>query len=139
MIIIITGVFPIGVGDMKVLVVDDEAPFLDLLKRYLALPEHDCATADSGQKALELLQSETFDLILMDIFLPDIKGYDLIPIIRKQRPDIDVITMTGYNSRELESTVRQQDILFYMIKPFEAGQLKEILEHLSKKKVVAAM
>ena len=48
----------------------------------------------------------------MDIFLPDVKGYDLIPIIRRHLPNIDVITMTGYNTRELESIVRQQDILF---------------------------
>ncbi len=124
---------------MKILIVDDEVPFLNLLKRYLELWGHDCATAVSGQNALELLRDAVYDLVLMDIFLPDVKGYDLIPIIRRHLPNIDVITMTGYNTRELESIVRQQDILFYMIKPFEASQLKEILEHLSKKKVAAAI
>jgi DNA-binding NtrC family response regulator len=124
---------------MKILIVDDEVPFLNLLKRYLELWGHECATAVSGQTAMESLRDGTFDLVLLDIFLPDVKGYDLIPIIRRHLPNIDVITMTGYNTRELESIVRQQDILFYMIKPFEASQLKEILEHLSKKKITAAV
>jgi DNA-binding NtrC family response regulator len=124
---------------MKILIVDDEVPFLNLLKRYLELWGHECATAVSGQTAMESLRDGTFDLVLLDIFLPDVKGYDLIPIIRRHLPNIDVITMTGYNTRELESIVRQQDILFYMIKPFEASQMKEILEHLSKKKIAAAV
>jgi DNA-binding NtrC family response regulator len=124
---------------MKILIVDDEVPFLNLLKRYLELWGHECASAVSGQTAMEALRDGTYDLVLLDIFLPDVKGYDLIPIIRRHLPNIDVITMTGYNTRELESIVRQQDILFYMIKPFEASQLKEILEHLSKKKIAAAM
>ena len=124
---------------MKILIVDDEVPFLNLLKRYLELWGHECQTAVSGKTAMEVLRDKAFDLVLLDIFLPDVKGYDLISPIRKHLPNIDVITMTGYNTRELESIVRQQDILFYMIKPFEASQLKEILEHLSKKKMAAAV
>ena len=124
---------------MKILIVDDEVPFLNLLKRYLELWGYECATAVSGQTAMESLRDGTFDLVLLDIFLPDVKGYDLIPIIRRHLSNIDVITMTGYNTRELESIVRQQDILFYMIKPFEASQLKEILEHLSKRNITAAV
>lgn len=123
---------------MRILIVDDEVPFLNLLKRYLELWGYECTTATSGKAAMEALHDGAFDLVLLDIFLPDIKGYDLITPIRKHLPKVDVITMTGYNTRELESIVRQQDILFYMIKPFEASHLKEILEHLSKKRVTAA-
>ncbi len=124
---------------MKILIVDDELPFICLLRRYLELWGHDCVTADSGSTAMEILRGGVFDLVLLDIFLPDVKGYDLIPSIRKHLPNIHIITMTGYNTRELESIVRKQDVLFYMTKPFEAGQLKEILEHLSKKKMAAAV
>jgi len=123
---------------MKILIVDDEVPFLNLLKRYLELWGHECVTAMTGQAAMELLREGGYDLVLLDIFLPDVKGYDLIPSFRRHLPDIDVIAMTGYNTRALESAVRQQDVLFYMIKPFEASQLKEILEHLVKKKAIAA-
>jgi len=123
---------------MKILIVDDEIPFLNLLKRYLELWGHECLEAMSGQAAMELLREGGYDLVILDIFLPDGKGYDLIPSIRRCIPAIDVIAMTGYNTRALESAVRQQDVLFYMIKPFEASQLKEILEHLVKKKAMAA-
>ncbi len=72
--------------------------------------------------------------MLLDIQLPDCKGDELIPQFKEIWPDIGVVTMTDYNSRELELEVRQKGILFYMIKPFSKKVLKEILDHISKKK-----
>ncbi len=48
-------------------------------------------------------------------------------------PEIGIVTMTGYNSRELELEIRQQRIAFYMIKPFSMKELQEVLDHISKK------
>jgi len=56
--------------------------------------------------------------MLLDIYLPDCKGHELIPKFKEARPDMGIVTITGYNTRELELEVRQQGILYYMVKPY---------------------
>jgi len=65
--------------------------------------------------------------------LPDCKGYDLIPKFKSINPDVKVITMTGHNSRKLEQKVRNQGILYYMVKPIETKNLKLLLDHMKIK------
>ena len=74
-----------------------------------------------------------FDLVLRDIFLPDINGVELIQKLKEVWPKIRIITMTGHNSRELEMEVRKQGIIYYMIKPVNIQNLKEIVDHIHKK------
>ncbi|MCP3891365.1 MAG: response regulator, partial [Desulfobulbaceae bacterium] len=83
--------------------------------------------------ALHALKNNSFDMILLDIMLPDYKGYDLIPKFKNIHPEIHIITMTGHNSRELELKVRSQGILYYMVKPIETKNFKLILDHIKSK------
>ncbi len=95
---------------------------------------HNVETASTGKDALKKLKQKEFHLMLLDIFLPDCMGYEFIPKFKKKRPDIGIVTMTGYNSRELERRVRQQGLIYYMLKPINTKELKEVINHLSKKK-----
>ena len=61
-------------------------------------------------------------------------GYELIPQCKELCPDIGIVTMTNHKSRELEWKTRQQGIVYYMIKPFSIKAMKEILDHISKKR-----
>ncbi len=79
-------------------------------------------------------RSKEFDLAVLDIFLPDTKGYDLIPRLKEVRPDMWFVTITGYNTRELELTVRQHRVAYFMTKPFEPFALKAVLDHMEKKR-----
>jgi two-component system NtrC family response regulator/two-component system response regulator HydG len=72
--------------------------------------------------------------MLLDVFLPDYKRYEIISQFKGKQPGIGFITMTGYNSRDLEKEIRKKGNLFYMIKPFSDNQLKNILDHVNKKK-----
>lgn len=85
----------------------------------------------SGKKALVRVKEKYFDLVLMEIFLPDVQSEDLISQMKKIRPNIEIITMTGANSRELELNIRKLGIIYYMIKPFEAKHLKPLIDHIS--------
>jgi DNA-binding response OmpR family regulator len=95
--------------------------------------DHKSEWSVTGTDALERVRQRTFDLILMDISLPDIHAYELIPQIKEFQPQAGVVTMTDNNSRELELQVRKQGIIFYMVKPFSIPILKNILDHISKK------
>jgi len=95
---------------------------------------HRVETAGTGEDALERVRQKRFDLVLLDIFLPDCKGHELIPQFKETWPETGVVTMTGYNTRDLEWEVRQHGIIYYMTKPFRMEELKEIFDHISKKK-----
>lgn len=119
---------------MKILVVENDqrvaAPVTEAVERW----GHQVETAGTGHDALKRVSQKRFDLVLLDLHLPDCRGRQLIPKFKELWPDTGVVTMTGHNTRELEREVRQQGILYYMIKPFGMEELKEILDHNSKKK-----
>lgn len=92
------------------------------------------AFAASGREAVKMAGYHPFDLLLIDILLPDGFGYDFIPEIRFRRQDIHIITMASYNTREIERKTRKQGVDFYMAKPVDLNELKELIGHLSKRK-----
>ena len=84
----------------------------------------------TGQEALDLLNQQEFDLVLVNLFLPDARGQDLIPEIKKRMLAPNIITVTEKNTRELESSVREQGVSYYLIKPVETKHLGDIINHL---------
>jgi len=120
---------------MDVLIVEDNIAFSAAIADAVKSWGHTAEGADRGKDALEKMDHRCFDLILLDIFLPDIKGYLLIPEIKKRCPHSNIIGMTGYNSRDLEKEVRKRGVIYYMIKPFDIGQIRCILDHMNTKVV----
>ncbi len=94
---------------------------------------HRVERAGTGKDALKIAGSSNFDLVLLDIFLPDIKGYELIPELKKIWLEPKIIAVTGSNSRELELKVRNQGVIYYMIKPVDIKYLETIINYISDK------
>lgn len=83
---------------------------------------------------LDKFGNACFDLLLVDVFPPDVKCGEVIPKCRERWPDIGIIAMTDNPSRDQELEVRKHNVLHYMIKPFSMEILKQILDHISKKR-----
>lgn len=118
---------------MKILIVDDDPQVVTYIMERLERWGYDFQSAGTGSDALKLFSKHTFDLILLDIMLPDYLGYNLIPEFKQIDPGIEIITMTGESSRELEQRVRKEGILYYMVKPIETDNLKLLLDHRRQK------
>lgn len=118
---------------MDILIVEDNFVFNHILADSIHAWGYCNEGVESGEEALRKLQQKHFDLLLLDVFLPDCKGYELIPKRRELCPRSGIIAMTGFNTRELELKIRMQGVLFYLIKPFKQSVLKEILDHISIK------
>lgn len=118
---------------MDVLVVEDDVAVTKMIAKSIEGHEHRVETVCTGKEALAKVMQKKFDLVLLDIMLPDCMGYELIPQFKARWHDIGIVTMTGYNSQELELKVRQQGITYYMLKPFNMKDIKDILDHISKK------
>ncbi len=117
---------------MNILVVEDDHSTSKVILRTVEECGHEVEVSATGKDALAKLGQKEFHLVLLDIFLPDVLGYELIPRLKELAPQAGIIAMTGHNSRELELQVRKQSILYYMIKPFETKYLKSLLDHISK-------
>ncbi len=118
---------------MHILMVEDSESMGWILSEVMGKWGYHVQWVLTGREALKEVRRVPFDLILMDISLPDIRGQDLIPSLKAAQPETGIVTMTGDNCRELEATIRREGIVCYMIKPFKLNVLKEVLDHISKK------
>jgi len=120
----------------NILVVDDDELFRNVLVRSLRLSGYASSQADSGRAALEMLQSGNYWAVIADINMPDIDGVSLMKTIKRDRPDIPVILITGYYSSDEWSDRSDVSPDGFLMKPFKAQQITRILESISRKRSV---
>lgn len=120
---------------MKVLVVEKDESLAGLLRALLENWGYDTQICTKGKEAVLLFRTEDYDVVLMEGMLPDMNAVELISTLKGFSPDIRIVVMTGKNSKEIEARIREQGILYYMIKPLEMENLRALLEHVSKKAI----
>ncbi len=87
----------------RILVVDDEFDDLKIMKDLLEMQGHKVVTATSGQKAIDILKGDKFSLVLIDILMPTLSGYELLKIIRaKYNHKIKLIYVSIVPKKEVE-------------------------------------
>lgn len=118
---------------MRILVVENDSSLAGHMKALLEGWGHVAQHCTRGKDAERMFRANPYDLVLMEVLLPDIKGEDLISRLKGVSPDARIVTMTGSNSRDMEIRIRDRGILYYMVKPLETENLRSLLEHLSKR------
>ncbi|MEW6264978.1 MAG: response regulator [Thermodesulfobacteriota bacterium] len=118
---------------MRILVVDDDRGILNALKASLASCGHEVFVADSGRRALEFLlnpqdEPSLMDLVLSDQRMPQMTGLELIKTIRKIRPELACILMTGYGNEALRQEIINLKRCRYLEKPFQTDHLLYLIE-----------
>lgn len=106
---------------IKILIVEDEKPISDLIKMNLVDEGYDCTCAYDGQQAADIIEKTSFDLVLLDIMLPKIDGYELIEYINAY--DIPVIFLTAKANVADKVKGLKAGAEDYMVKPFEIAEL----------------
>ncbi|MBQ8232803.1 MAG: response regulator transcription factor [Lachnospiraceae bacterium] len=106
---------------IKVLIVDDEKPICDLIDIHLSAAGYSCKTVQDGLKAIDMIEQESFDLILLDIMLPGADGYDIMEYIRPLK--IPVIFITARNAVKDRVKGLRLGAEDYLIKPFDVVEL----------------
>jgi len=106
---------------IRILAVDDEKPIIDLLKLSLGRSGYQCIGAYDGIQAADLIEKESFDLILLDIMLPGIDGFALMDYIRTM--DIPVIFLTAKHAVADRVKGLRMGAEDYIVKPFDVLEL----------------
>lgn len=106
---------------IKILIVDDEKSICDLIDINLSAAGYHCRSVQDGLEAIDLIESENFDLILLDIMLPGADGFDIMEYIRPMR--IPVIFITA--KHEVRDRVKGLKLGAedYLVKPFDVVEL----------------
>jgi DNA-binding NtrC family response regulator len=113
----------------RILIVDDEESITFSLYQSFILSENDyeIATANSGEEALNKIAEAPFDLVLTDIFMPGLSGYDLLMTIKRKYPKTHVVVMTAYGSEKRREKAFELGAKEYFEKPFEMKELKKFV------------
>lgn len=123
------------IQNKKILVVDDEPHVRILLKSRLEANGFNVATAYGGLQALEKVKEEKPDLILLDIVMPDLNGYEVAKQLKADpaTAKIPIIIFTAANVQELEEKCRSLGVDYVIMKPFSPEVLLGMAKELSKK------
>jgi putative two-component system response regulator len=122
-----------SIAKPSVLIIDDEAGPRDALKVILR-PFFNIRTADSAKAALELLSTESIDLITLDQKLPDRHGLDLLQDITHDHPKVEVVIVTGYGSLKSAMEGIRYGAAGYLLKPFNVNELITLTQQTMEKK-----
>jgi two-component system response regulator HydG len=114
-------------GKRCILVVDDDLAHRTMLRILLGW-QYDIVEADCGLEAIEKVRKTSFDLVLMDVCMPEISGVEALDKIKTTNPQIPVIMMTAYSSNETAAEALKKGACDYLTKPFDFDNLKLTIE-----------
>ena len=117
-------------ANVEILVVDDEADVRDFCCDALRSAGFTIRTAESGRRALQVLEEVQIDIVLSDLKMPDLDGMELLRLIKERTPGIDVILMTGYAAIETAVRAIQMGAADYVAKPVSIDDLQSHLDRL---------
>lgn len=118
---------------MKVLLVDDDKTTLALLEQFLDELGHKVFTASDGTKAIELLDRKEFDLVLSDVVMPLMGGFDLLSYQKRCYPhdDTKVVLYSAIADEEQRKRALQMGAYHYWVKPFKLEWLVRLIDEIA--------
>lgn len=110
--------------EKRILIIDPDRKERQELTSFLKKVGYYVESGKGLPEAIKMLSEGCFNCLIMDVDLPEIKGYEAVSILKNINPDIKIIMTTKKNTKRLESKVREQDIFFYFIKSFGKEELE---------------
>ncbi|MDE5700053.1 MAG: response regulator transcription factor [Lachnospiraceae bacterium] len=115
----------------KILIVEDEEAIANLVRMNLEAEGYHCICAYDGKRGADYIEREVFDLILLDIMLPEIDGYELLEYIKPMGTPVIFLTAKGALNDRIKGLKRGADD--YIAKPFQVGELIARVEALLRR------
>jgi DNA-binding NtrC family response regulator len=109
----------------KLLLVDDEADFREIMTKYFSRRGIHFETAGGCMEGLDWLGRDEFDVVVMDVSMPGLDGFDCMAEMKKVRPDLEVIILTGHASINAGLVGMKKGAFDYCLKPVDFDELLE--------------
>jgi len=107
----------------RILIVDDDDALRESLELVLASEGYDVVTARSGEDALERIEATTVDVVLCDLRMPGLDGFELMPQLARALPGAPVILMSAYGTADLAIEAMKRGAYDYLAKPFQPSEV----------------
>ncbi|MFH1930457.1 MAG: response regulator [Pseudomonadota bacterium] len=122
-------------GDKKIsiLVIDDEPMILRVLHGILADEGYKVFVAKSGLKGLDILKKKNIDIVLLDVWMPEMGGLEALIKIKERHPDIKVVLMSGYGTKETAAKALQLGASDFITKPMSLESLLDSIQDVLEK------
>ena len=118
---------------MKLLIVEDEPHLLSIIRRGLSENDNEVSVAQNGTTALEMILNEDFDVVILDIMLPDINGIEICKKLRAEKNFVPILLLTALGTTENIVTGLNSGADDYLVKPFKFTELEARIAALARR------
>ena len=115
--------------DARVLMVDDETELLDVMAERLGVRGIEIFTAESPEAALAMIETQSFDAVILDFSMPGMDGIQALKLFKAKRPEIQVILLTGYGTIDKGVEAMKQGAFDFIEKPADINKLVVKIHH----------
>lgn len=119
--------------NVKILIVDDDPIVLHSCKRVFEAEGFEVCMVPSADKALEVMKNKTFDILLIDVKMPERDGMYLMRAVKKQWPEVPIVVMSGYPTPETIAEGLRLGAEEFIAKPFTPDELLKIVRQVLQK------
>lgn len=112
----------------RVLVIDDERGLRDMLSYTLRRLKFEVAVAEDGEKGVAAALAADFDVAICDIMMSGMNGIAVLEILKRERPALEVVMVTGFPTDETAARARELGAFDYLAKPYQIMELRAVLE-----------
>lgn len=112
---------------LRILVVDDNENIRDMLEDFLNLEGHKPVLAKDGEEALKTFSHQDFDIVITDLGMPGMSGWEVNKRIKEKKPKIPVVIITGWGAQLSPEELKANKVDWILSKPFNLDQFKQML------------
>ena len=124
---------------MKILIIDDNKDITKMFSKYMTIKGHSCSVVNDGRSGLNLIENKTFDVVILDLAMPEFSGSDVIDALCKSGKikNQNIVTLTAsIISDEEESTLKSKGVHSCLKKPIDPDVLLDHLQQFENKKTI---
>ncbi len=123
-------------SNLRILFVDDEAPIREVMRIELPRMGHDVTVCEDGESALKALDSNSYDVAVVDLRMPGLTGWDVIDHIKSNVPETEVIIHTGHGNMEDAIKAVRQGAYDFLQKPYKLFDISAVLQRIADKRTL---
>ncbi len=120
----------------KVLLIDDEKDFLEIMAERMGTRGMDVSTASSAETALKLVDTHSYDAIVLDLQMPNMDGLETLRLLKEKRPELQVILLTGHATVDKGIQAMKLGAMDFLEKPADLGLLTERIKKAQAQKLI---
>ena len=120
----------------KILIVDDEQDFLDVISDRLTARDMNVSTASSAKDAIQQIDEDSFDAVVLDLMMPEMDGLEALKIMKEKNPDLQIILLTGHATVEKGIQAMKLGAMDLIEKPADLSTIVERIKQAKAEKIL---